>query len=131
MDFTARFDTKNTGATCDSNRESERFSVFLRLDLRERLQFSLAIFYIIEYNILIEWVNLARENRKERIMDIAVGDKVIMKKPHPCGCNAFIITRIGMDFKLRCESCGHEVMIPRLKAQKNIKSIKKSERLSD
>ena len=59
-------------------------------------------------------------------MDIHINDILMMKKPHPCGCNAFIITRIGMDFKLRCESCGHEVMIPRSKAQKNIKSIEKA-----
>jgi len=56
-------------------------------------------------------------------MDIKVGDIVIMKKPHPCGDNRFSILRIGMDFKLRCLGCGHEIMAPRLKIEKRIKSI--------
>ncbi len=57
-------------------------------------------------------------------MNVNVGDMVTLKKPHPCGCKDFLVTRIGMDFKLRCEACGHEVMIPRQKAEKNIKAIK-------
>ena len=56
-------------------------------------------------------------------MDIKVGDKIIMKKPHPCGDNRFTVLRIGMDFKLRCMGCGHEIMAPRPKIEKRIKSI--------
>ena len=54
-------------------------------------------------------------------MDVAVGDRLVMKKSHPCGCNTFKVTRTGMDFKLICEECGHEIIIPRSKAEKNIK----------
>ena len=56
-------------------------------------------------------------------MDIQVGDKLRMKKAHPCGNKDFLVTRSGMDFKLECKKCGHVVMIPRLKAEKNIKKI--------
>ena len=56
-----------------------------------------------------------------------VGDIVEMKKEHPCGCKTFLLLRIGLDFKLRCERCGREVMVPRLKIEKNIKKIIKSE----
>ncbi len=56
-------------------------------------------------------------------MEIAVGNRLQMKKSHPCGCNIFKVTRVGMDFKLVCEGCGHEVMLPRKKAEKNIKKI--------
>lgn len=56
-------------------------------------------------------------------MDIKVGDRVIMKKPHPCGDNRFTVLRIGMDFKLRCMGCGHEIMAPRSKIEKRIKSV--------
>lgn len=58
-------------------------------------------------------------------MNIEVGDAVIMKKAHPCGCNRFAVLRVGMDFKLQCTKCGHELWIPRSKAEKNIKSIEK------
>lgn len=56
-------------------------------------------------------------------MQINLGDIVKMKKQHPCGCDIFRITRIGMDFKLVCTGCGREVMIPRKTAEKSIKKI--------
>ena len=58
-------------------------------------------------------------------MDISVGDRVEMKKQHPCGCKTFEILRVGMDFKIKCEKCGREVMAPRAKIEKNIKKILK------
>ena len=39
-------------------------------------------------------------------MDVRVGDKLIMKKNHPCGSNEFEVLRIGMDFRIRCLGCG-------------------------
>ena len=56
-------------------------------------------------------------------MTYQVGDVVKMKKPHPCGCDQFTITRVGRDFKLRGNGCGREVMVPRQKAEKSIRSI--------
>ena len=56
-------------------------------------------------------------------MSVSVGDKVEMKKPHPCGGSTFSVLRVGMDFKLKCLTCGHEVMLPRRKAEKGIKKI--------
>ena len=56
-------------------------------------------------------------------MEIRMGDIVEMKKQHPCGCKNFEILRIGMDFKIRCCGCGREVMLPRVKAEKNIRRI--------
>ena len=56
-------------------------------------------------------------------MDIQVGDKIEMKKPHPCGSNCFEVLRIGMDFRIKCTGCGHEVMVPRIKAEKSIRKV--------
>lgn len=56
-------------------------------------------------------------------MDIKVGDTVKTKKKHPCGSDEWEITRVGMDVKLRCLSCGHEIMLPRRKAEASIKEI--------
>lgn len=56
-------------------------------------------------------------------MDVRIGDILVMKKNHPCGSARFVVMRSGMDFKLRCEKCGHEVEVPRSKAEKNIKQI--------
>ena len=35
-------------------------------------------------------------------MDIRINDELMMKKPHPCGNNRFLVLRVGMDFKIRC-----------------------------
>lgn len=56
-------------------------------------------------------------------MDIRVGDVLQMKKPHPCSCNLFNVLRVGMDFKLECQKCGRQFMIPRSKAEKNIRKV--------
>ena len=61
-------------------------------------------------------------------MDVRVGDKLIMKKNHPCGGNEFTVLRIGMDFRIRCLGCGREVMLPRVTAEKNIKRIERTEK---
>lgn len=57
------------------------------------------------------------------MMDLKLNDRVEMKKQHPCGGKVFVITRVGMDIKLKCTGCGHEVMLPRVKAEKGIKRI--------
>ena len=60
-------------------------------------------------------------------MDVRVGDKLQMKKNHPCGCNVFDVLRIGADFRIRCSQCGREVMLERVKVEKNIKKIIREE----
>lgn len=56
-------------------------------------------------------------------MDIKVGDILTMKKQHPCGSHDWKVIRIGADFKMICQGCGHEIMSPRYKIEKNIKKI--------
>ena len=52
-----------------------------------------------------------------------VGDIVETRKLHPCGSKTWEITRVGVDFKLRCTNCGHVIMVEREKALKMIKKI--------
>ena len=58
-------------------------------------------------------------------MEINVGDKLILKKTNPCGFNNWEVLRIGQDFRIKCLGCGHQLMIPRVKLEKGIKSIEK------
>lgn len=58
-------------------------------------------------------------------MDIQLHDKLTMKKAHPCGSREWEVLRVGMDFRLRCCGCGHEIMTPRRNAEKNIKTIER------
>ena len=50
-----------------------------------------------------------------------VGDIVETKKSHPCGSKTWKITRVGVDFKLKCQGCEHVIMLEREKALKSIK----------
>lgn len=59
-------------------------------------------------------------------MEYQIGNIVQTKKQHPCGSKLWEITRVGVDFKLKCLGCGHIVMIERPKALKMI--VKKIEK---
>ena len=59
--------------------------------------------------------------------DVRVGDVLVMKRPHPCGESRFTVLRVGMDFRIRCVSCGREVMVPRAKVEKSIKKLERTE----
>ena len=56
-------------------------------------------------------------------MDIQVGDILRLKKQHPCGSEEWEVLRTGMDFRLKCQGCGHEFLAPRLKIERHIKRI--------
>lgn len=60
-------------------------------------------------------------------MDLHIDDRVELRKQHPCGNKIFVVTRVGMDIKWRCEKCGRELMQPRAKAEKSIKRIIREE----
>lgn len=61
-------------------------------------------------------------------MNYKLGDKVIMKKNHPCGCNIFEIIRLGADIKIRCTKCNHVIMLPRIDFNKRIKKVIENEK---
>ena len=60
-------------------------------------------------------------------MDLRLNQRVELKKQRPCGSKVWTILRVGMDIKLRCQGCGHELMLPRSKAEKAIKKILEEE----
>ena len=55
-----------------------------------------------------------------RKIDYQIGDIVRTKKVHPCGSKLWEITRIGVDFKLKCLGCGRAITVERQKALKMI-----------
>lgn len=56
-------------------------------------------------------------------MEFNVGQVIKMKKPHPCGANEWEILRVGMDFRLKCKGCDHQVMVPRKLVEKIFKGF--------
>ena len=61
------------------------------------------------------------------LLDIRVNDILTMKKTHPCGEKRWAVLRTGADLRLKCLGCGHELMTPRFKIEKNIKNIERPE----
>lgn len=76
----------------------------------------------------IKWMQLQPDyglyvERENKQMDIQIGDVVTLKKQHPCGSKEWEVLRTGMDFRLKCLGCDHQVMIPRKQLEKNVRQI--------
>ena len=58
-------------------------------------------------------------------MEYQAGEIVKLKKAHPCGSQEWEILRVGADFRLKCEGCGHQIMVPRKLVEKNTRGLRK------
>ncbi len=54
-------------------------------------------------------------------MDWQVGDRVRLKKPHACGGAEWRVERMGMDVRLRCLTCDHQLKLLRREFEKRVK----------
>lgn len=52
---------------------------------------------------------------------VTTGDRVCIKKPHPCGGNDWLVLRTGADIKLKCGVCGRVILIGRDEFEKNFR----------
>jgi hypothetical protein len=57
------------------------------------------------------------------MQDVQVGDRVQMRKQHPCGSDEWLIYRIGADIGLRCTGCDRRVMLARRVFNKRLKRV--------
>lgn len=60
------------------------------------------------------------------MMNIELNDILELKKNHPCGGRLFTVMRTGMDVRIKCLTCGREMILPRSKVEKMIKHIDKN-----
>ncbi len=60
-----------------------------------------------------------------KIIQFSVGDTLEMKKPHPCKEKSkyLKVLRTGSDIRVICTGCGHDMTVPRIKLEKNIKKV--------
>ena len=56
-------------------------------------------------------------------LKLEVGNKVKLKKSHPCGGDVFVVMRVGMDVRIQCETCGAQIRMDRPDLEKKIKKI--------
>lgn len=64
-------------------------------------------------------------------IEYSLNDEVIMKKPHACQTNLWIITRVGADIKIKCKNCGREIMMDRLEFHKKLKKVMKNDKKAE
>jgi hypothetical protein len=51
-----------------------------------------------------------------------VGERVRLRKAHPCGSTDWRISRVGADIRITCEGCGRRVMLPRDEFNRRVKA---------
>jgi hypothetical protein len=47
-------------------------------------------------------------------VELQLGDRITLRKAHPCGGHAWMVVRLGADIGLTCDQCGHRVLLDRL-----------------
>ena len=60
---------------------------------------------------------------EDMIQNFKAEDLLEMKKSHPCGGNIFQVLFVGSDVKIRCTTCGRQMVLNRVKLEKGIKRV--------
>ena len=62
------------------------------------------------------------------VMDLRLGDVVLLRKPHPCGGFDWEVVRLGADIRIKCLTCERLVMLARSELHKRTKSVESARR---
>ncbi len=52
-----------------------------------------------------------------------LGDRVQLRKKHPCGGDVWTVVRVGADIGLLCDTCGRRVLLERHVLRKRVKQV--------
>jgi hypothetical protein len=55
------------------------------------------------------------------IVPLYVGDELVLRKPHACGANHWLVLRTGADIKTECAQCGRQVWLARAELERRVK----------
>jgi len=56
-------------------------------------------------------------------LQLDLGDRIRLRKPHPCGSYDWVVVRLGADIGLRCEKCGRRVLLARAEVERRTKQV--------
>jgi hypothetical protein len=51
-------------------------------------------------------------------LDLRLGDRLRLRKPHPCGSHEWTVVRLGADIGLVCAGCAHRILLDRLEVER-------------
>lgn len=56
-------------------------------------------------------------------MPFEIGDRLRLRKQHPCGSYEWEVVRVGADIGLRCEKCSRRILLPRSEVERRTKQV--------
>ena len=56
-------------------------------------------------------------------VEFRMGDRLQLRKPHPCGGYEWDVVRLGADIGIVCRTCGHRVLLPRTTLERRVKKF--------
>lgn len=56
-------------------------------------------------------------------MHLELGERLRLRKKHPCGSFDWEVVRLGADIGLRCEKCGRRILLPRSEVERRVKQV--------
>ena len=59
----------------------------------------------------------------EKTVGLKVGDRIQLKKKHPCGADIFAVLRLGADIRLECTGCGRQILLDRPVLNQRMKKV--------
>ncbi len=57
------------------------------------------------------------------VMEIKLGDRVRLKKKHPCGSDEWEVVKVGADIGIKCLKCQRRVLIERRTFERRVKTF--------
>lgn len=58
-----------------------------------------------------------------RYADLAIGDRVQLRKSHPCGSTDWVVYRLGADVGLKCVGCDRRILLSRAEIERRVKHV--------
>ena len=56
-------------------------------------------------------------------LDLRIGDRLRLRKDHPCGSRDWEVVRLGADIGLVCSGCSHRILMDRLDVERRFTSF--------
>ncbi len=57
------------------------------------------------------------------MLQLEIGDRLILRKKHACGGAEWKVWRLGMDIGIQCLKCGRKLKMIRAELEKNVKEV--------
>jgi len=57
------------------------------------------------------------------VLDLNLGDRLQLRRPHPCGARTWRVVRLGADIGLTCEGCGRRVLLARSDLERRLVAV--------